>query len=282
MKKFILSKPVFSFFILSVSWSWLFFYLLTLLKIKSSHYISLSGEKSIIFYLFFLAAAIGPTLAALILSKILEGKISNLLNGLTKRTTKRIWYTIVFIPLLCVLFTRLFFSLFDSPPPINWFGWSSVLFFSFISGFVQELGWRGFAHRKFLEKSSPLITGIVVGFMWGIWSFAYLYWTAGDFFGKLFGVYFIASTFIPLLSYSVIISWIYNYTKGSLLLIILFHSSIFFFQNVFITNGKDANELVKISFIYSMITFVLAAIISLGVKTMWLKNTANSKSFYEE
>lgn len=277
MKKLISSKPILSFFIFSVLWSWIFFGTLIILKITGRNLIEEYNERSILFYLLYLFGALGPGVAGLIFTKITEGGLIHLFSRLKFSAFNKYLYFVFLIPFVCVLFTRLFFSLFDISPLVDWNNWLMVLIFSLLSGIFQEFGWRGFAHRKFLDRTSPLIAGIAVGFMWGTWSLASLYWTANNFFGKLFGVYFVASAFIPLLSYSVIISWMYNLTKGNLLFIILFHTSIFFFQNVFIVSGKNAIESVKLFLIYSMATFVLAAIISLSVKTMWSKKIESAQ-----
>ncbi len=271
MKKFIISKPVLSFFIFSLLWTWIFFGLIVAFGLTGSNFSGGDQEKSFLFYSLFLFGALGPGVAGLIFTKVIDGKISHLFERIKFLNRNKYWYLILLLPFGVVLFTRLFFALFDAPPAVNWTGWEAILIFSFFSGIVQEFGWRGFAQEKFSQRNSPLITGIVVGFMWGFWSLAGFYWMSGDSLGKLLGVYFIASAFIPLLAYSIIMSWIYKHTNGNLLLMILFHASIIFFLNMFLPSVTSAIESIKLYLVYSMVVFILAALISLSSKTMWSK-----------
>jgi uncharacterized protein len=98
-----------------------------------------------------------------------------------------------------------------------------ILFLVFILGFDglgEELGWRGFALPYLLERYSTLVSGLILGALWAIWHFPYAL-TRGTFLSAVPLHWF----FINLLALSVIYTWIFIHTHGSLLLALLFHAA---------------------------------------------------------
>ncbi|MGZ9166192.1 MAG: CPBP family glutamic-type intramembrane protease, partial [Anaerolineales bacterium] len=98
-----------------------------------------------------------------------------------------------------------------------------ILLLVFILGFDglgEEIGWRGFALPKLLESRSPLVSSLILGALWAIWHFPYAL-TKGTFLSEVPLHWF----FINLLAVSVIYTWIFINTNGSLLLALLFHAA---------------------------------------------------------
>jgi hypothetical protein len=98
-----------------------------------------------------------------------------------------------------------------------------ILFLVFTLGFDglgEEIGWRGFALPKLLESRSPLVASLILGALWALWHFPYAL-TAGTFLSEVPLHWF----FINLLALSVIYTWIFINTNGSLLLPLLFHAA---------------------------------------------------------
>jgi CAAX protease family protein len=98
-----------------------------------------------------------------------------------------------------------------------------ILFLVFTLGFDglgEEIGWRGFALPKLLESHSALISSLILGALWAIWHFPYAL-TEGTFLAEVPLYWF----FINLLALSVIYTWIFNNTNGSLLPVLLFHAA---------------------------------------------------------
>ena len=94
-----------------------------------------------------------------------------------------------------------------------------------IGGPIQEeVGWRGFALPILQERLRPLQAAVVLGIIWGGWHLPQFFvsaWetphnNAGDVLG------FFAFT----VTSSIVISWITNLARGSVLLAILAHNSI--------------------------------------------------------
>jgi len=98
-----------------------------------------------------------------------------------------------------------------------------ILFLVFTLGFDglgEEIGWRGFALPKLLEKHSMLRSSLILGALWAIWHFPYAL-TEGSALSDIPLHWF----FIELLARSVIYTWIFINTNGSLLLPLLFHAA---------------------------------------------------------
>jgi membrane protease YdiL (CAAX protease family) len=96
-----------------------------------------------------------------------------------------------------------------------------------ISGFSEELGWRGFALDQLQGKWSALQASLVLGLVHSLWHTP-LFLIPGISQGEmgLFSVdYFLFLLMVPL--GAVVMTWVYNNTRRSILSAILLH----FFQN---------------------------------------------------
>lgn len=95
-----------------------------------------------------------------------------------------------------------------------------LLFTLGFDGLGEEIGWRGFALPKLLERQSALVSSLILGALWAIWHFPYAL-TKGTFLSEVPLHWF----FIGLLAQSVLYTWIFSNTKGSLLPVLLFHAA---------------------------------------------------------
>jgi len=97
--------------------------------------------------------------------------------------------------------------------------------FLFAGGPVfEEVGWRGFALPRLQGLYGPLVGSIVLGALWGLWHlplFLIPSWDTPH--GNLLDV---ALFVILAVSIAVVITWVFNNTRGSVLLAILAHGSI--------------------------------------------------------
>jgi membrane protease YdiL (CAAX protease family) len=117
-----------------------------------------------------------------------------------------------------------------------------VMFFIFfiISGLGQELGWTGFLIPRLQSRFSALNAAIIRTIFVGIWhlpifiysmikpqslsGFQYAGWIAQ----KGFTVAYVIAILMIMLPWSIFFSWIFNNTKGSLLLVSVLHGSEIF------------------------------------------------------
>jgi membrane protease YdiL (CAAX protease family) len=89
------------------------------------------------------------------------------------------------------------------------------------SSMGEEPGWRGYALPRLQAHRSSLSASLLLGFLWGLWHFP-LWLTKGN---SILGT-FLGWSMLGLMATTVMFTWIYNHTRGSLLLALLFHTSI--------------------------------------------------------
>lgn len=84
----------------------------------------------------------------------------------------------------------------------------------------EEFGWRGFALPRLQKRFSALNASLVLGLVWGFWHFpGYLVGT-----GVPLGMPFVVFLLWVILA-TILITWVYNNTGGSILSAILMHSA---------------------------------------------------------
>jgi membrane protease YdiL (CAAX protease family) len=84
----------------------------------------------------------------------------------------------------------------------------------------EELGWRGFALPRLQFRHTALIASLILGSLHGLWHLPL--WLRGDADHRL-SVY--PAFLIQAIGLAVIYTWLYNSTKGSVLLAVLFHTA---------------------------------------------------------
>jgi hypothetical protein len=95
-------------------------------------------------------------------------------------------------------------------------------------GLMEEPGWTGFAVPRLRRRYSVLTTGLIVGFVWGVWHFLPTYWGSGDSSGALSLALLLPPCFFyasVLPAYRILMVWVYDRTE-SLLVAVLMHASL--------------------------------------------------------
>jgi membrane protease YdiL (CAAX protease family) len=95
-------------------------------------------------------------------------------------------------------------------------------------GFLEELGWTGFAIPRLRLRYGVLTSGLIVGFLWGAWHLLMNFWTSGGPSGALALALLLHSLIFSvgiLPAFRVLIVWVYDRT-GSLLVAMLMHFSL--------------------------------------------------------
>jgi membrane protease YdiL (CAAX protease family) len=140
----------------------------------------------------------------------------------------------------------------------------SVLFYS--GGINEEAGWRGFAQKRFQAKLSPLITIFLLWFLMVIWHIPndIVQYQNGGYLLARFAIY-------PVVT--ILFSWIYNRTNGSILAVAIFHSSM-----------NSMNPLMGIFpvTLASNIMLIIFAITVVLVDSMWHKLPGDHPAAYAE
>ncbi len=98
----------------------------------------------------------------------------------------------------------------------------TIIFTLFSGPFSEELGWRGFALPRLQTKYNALVSSLILGVIWTFWHIP-LFFTAGAAQMSIpFPIYLVLVTTI-----TIYLTWLYNNTRGSLIITILAH---FFFN----------------------------------------------------
>lgn len=112
------------------------------------------------------------------------------------------------------------------------YAWLSLAAFPlvFVTNYGEEIGWRGFALPRLMNSFQPTTASIILGVIWGIFHIP-LYWQR-----PLFALLFLALT--PALS--ILLTWVFIKSNGSVLLTTLFHATYNTWVQVFLTaNGEQ-------------------------------------------
>jgi membrane protease YdiL (CAAX protease family) len=180
----------------------------------------------------------GPTLAAFVVTGVTQGRagVGQLLRGYVRWRVGVAWYLIVLLAvpalyLLPYLTQPNAFSAFRLSGADFWLAYLIVSLSTLVFGgpLGEEPGWRGFALPRLEQRSGPLLGSLVLGVLWGLWHLPLFLLVPGyngagvGFLGVL--VPFVAFV-VLVIAYTLVFTWVFNNTRGSILLAILLHTSI--------------------------------------------------------
>jgi uncharacterized protein len=221
--------PVVSFFILTYAVSWGLWLPMLL------WHLPLTSERSHTPTLYILPGiALGVTGSAFLMTALTQGKagVLRLWHRFVLWRVGLQWYAMAILgmPLIEVLIGLVLPGGQDalgalSPAALRWYPAAYVSHFYF-GPLWEEAGWRGFALPRLQQQRGPLVGTLILGFFWGVWHLpVYLpldIQAAGVVGGLLSSGFFV----LTVMAMSFIFTWLFNNTKGSLLLAILLHGSI--------------------------------------------------------
>jgi membrane protease YdiL (CAAX protease family) len=191
-----------------------------------------------------LALLAGPPTAGLLLTGLLYGRAGfrDLLARLTRWRVGARWYAVALLT-APLSFTAILLALSLASPVflpgivtsddragllLFGIGWGVLG-----GGFLEELGWTGFAVPGLRRHYGVLGTGLLVGVLWGAWHLlTNAFWASGSSLGAgaLSPAVFLTVRSLDLLAgqlaaYRVLMVWVYDRT-GSLLVAMLMHASL--------------------------------------------------------
>jgi membrane protease YdiL (CAAX protease family) len=142
------------------------------------------------------------------------------------------WYLVAFLLSPAIQFSAIYLNSAFTRAPIDFstvfaykiFGPSAnlpLLFLPFlISDAItngEEMGWRGYVLPRLQAKYNALVSSLILGVIWGFWHLPKFLMPGNT---SSFGLFL-----VRIIAVAVIYTWIYNNTKGSLLLVTLFHAA---------------------------------------------------------
>lgn len=216
--------PLVSYFVIALAISWIVVLIWVLGQLPTT-------------FITIVLITLGPFIAAFVMQAVLNGRagVVHLLRRLIRANVHWIWYLVVLvgIPLFLVLGTVVLPGALASmdlgAPP-----WVSVIWnfplVLFVGGpLFEEPGWRGFALPRLESRFGywgPLVGTLILGVLWASWHFPqYMMpdWAAQNGGFSLPSMIVYIASVIPI---TVLLTWIYNVTKGSLFMVVLAHTVI--------------------------------------------------------
>jgi uncharacterized protein len=172
----------------------------------------------------------GPLIAAVIVALLAGGRheLWALLRQLGRWRVHPLWYVIALLgPFVLAGLTAALAVAAGAPVrgTGDYTSWRAITFFFFffstliIVGLFEEVGWRGFALPRLQLRLDAIWAALVLGVLWALWHLPEL---ISDPTGQRPPVQFL----LWALALSVIFSWLYNSTNGSLPIVIICHAAI--------------------------------------------------------
>lgn len=224
MKQLIKRYPVLTFFVLTTVLGWIAVMVgITAMPIDEEH--EMTAMHGI---LVFLIAS--PSVVGVVLTAVVDGRtgLKEMFSRVVRWRVSPVWYAAaLLLPFSISGLGYLVQGLLGGPlAPIS-FVEQLVFFLAFglMAPLFEEFGWRGFALPRLQRRHNALVSALIVGLGWALWH------ATVNYMGKVAQY---RTTIVPWLllwsqynfSQSVLLSWIHNNTRNSMLLVLLGHFGI--------------------------------------------------------
>jgi membrane protease YdiL (CAAX protease family) len=169
---------------------------------------------------------LGPLVAAMIVSGITEGwgGIRELLGRMVRARIGLRWYAVIFGSsiVMCAGAVSIIAAFGKTPTLPDPTAWRELperfIFILLFIGLGEEPGWRGFALPRLQKQHTPLIASLILAPVWAFWHLPLM--------GTEFPTAVIPAFLISLLGGTLIQTWLFNRTKGSVFAQMLFHATV--------------------------------------------------------
>ena len=205
----------------------------------------------------------GPIIAAFVVTGITDGKSG--ICGLWRRfwnrnmSVKWLFIALLIIPIMELIsnlvsrmVTGLAYPFFNLPNP-PWMVISVFVSAFIFTGMFEEFGWRGYVLPRFQAKWNALTSSLILGVIWASWHFGQLFFREGSNPEPIWGFV------LRIVLETIIITWIFNNTKGSVLAASLFHAMV--------NTGPIGIGLAKVFYGVHLLVVIIIVLI-FGAKTL--------------
>lgn len=217
--------------------------------------------------------AIGPASAALIVSRIDQGTpgVKSLFAKMFRWNFNFIWYIIaLFSPFILLALSVLAKYFISSEISLIGIGvskefpnFSFALFFFyniFTFGFGEEIGWRGFALPKLQKHFQAITSTMILTLGWAAWHIPLFFYRPGYVEMGFFGI---IGWVMSLFTGAILLTWLFNSTRGSILIVAIFHGTI---DIVFTSDIVDASIMNITGFL--IVLFAIGVLLFYGGKNL--------------
>jgi hypothetical protein len=231
------------------------------------------GQFEMLLPLVILALLAGPSLTGILLTGILDGKagLRDYLSRLLRWQVGARWYAVALLT-APLLFLAVLLPLSQSSsvflPGLFASGNKAShlltgLATGLAAGIFEELGWTGFAIPRLRQRYSLLATGLIVGLLWAVWHLLPAFWlgyASGTVNGALPLVSFALDPFLFLMTFRVLMVWVYDHT-GSLLVGMLMHLSLTASSRILIPQGIVGVPLMIFDLVWAVALWLIVVMV---------------------
>lgn len=223
--------PLFFYFLIVFAFSWLMFTPAVL-----TYYEILNLSPSIV-GLLGIAGLLGPVLSGFIMTAAAEGRpgVRRWLRRIALWRVGLQWYlfALIGLPIVMTLATLIVrpeaLESFRTLAPLAVLPYLSAFVFMVLIGgpLFEEPGWSGFAQPRLQRLHGPLVGGLILGSLWALWhlpGFLIPSQDLTDIPPRGTVVDFVVFA-LALIGLRLVMQWVFNHTKGSVLMAILVHAS---------------------------------------------------------
>jgi len=230
LQQWMRQHPLFSFFFMAYAFTWI-----TLIPYVLSEWSIL--PKASFYNLFYILHTFGPAVSAYIMLRITEGKEG--WQGVRKRIRQVRagweWYAFILlgIPALMLLGILVLpgaLASFQGLPQYFLVRYPFLFILIFFGGgpLGEEIGWRGFALPRMQSRYGSLRATLLLGVLWTFWHLEDFF-TASKGGGPGTGLSAFTNQlpvfFLEVMALAIIMTWVFNHTRGSIFIAILLHAS---------------------------------------------------------
>lgn len=239
----------------ALSWSWVF-------PLAAAHLVVLRGQTWPTHY----PALFGPAIAAVVVTMWAMGRqgMRDLLARVARWRVPLRWWLAALTPAAFLglaliamagagksLPSAADFGRFSGIPAV---GLAGVLLFIVLGAMGEETGWRGYALPQLQRRFSPLISSLILAVLW---------------FGWHLPQFFVISTYrdsspvqyvgmlLGLTCGAVILTWLYNRSGGSILLVAVWHGLYNFMSGTQAATGLLATVITTLVMIQGVVLIIL-------------------------
>src|SRR5215204_6873384 len=211
--------PLITFFVLAYALTWILESPLVFLGD------SVSDTQSLVLVILAsnVPSALGIVLTAIVLGR---GALRKLLGQLLIWRVDVRWYLVMILGPVALAGGAVALNTLLGGPALSLgmplLGVAFFLAFSIFPGSAlgEEIGWRGYALPRLQARRSALSASLIIGPIWALWHLPL--WLTGD---PVRTPTLYAAFVVSVIALSVILTWVYNSTGGSLLMVVLLHAT---------------------------------------------------------
>lgn len=264
------AHPLLAYFILAYAISWI---IVLPLVVSAQGLIDVPVPFALLHYL----NDYGPLSAAIIVTLITDGAdgLRALFRRMIRWRVGLVWVlTAAFSPLAVFAIAAgiVVLAMGDAPPDLGllgelpylpYLGLGGWIFWILTVGFGEETGWRGYALPKLQRNMSAISATVIVTVFWVAWHLPRFFYFDGFLTQGFSALPIFALQLLPM---AIVLAWLYNSTRGSILMAALFHGGFNFFLASYAAAGEMTIVIRGLLLVWAIAVIVLFKPLSLSSK----------------